>query len=186
MVHHGFTNLKGVDFVWAPLTPAEYRALPPLGRLMDRIYRSGWTPGLYYMVEIWWKKMFFPSRRQMPSRRAVFLWDNLLVTTFAPAWLLLVAGAIVPFAFWCAMIGVVVYVHHTHVKVSWHDDRPAWPKAKLEELLPGRIVVQRFSWRWYFDTARRCKLYDFTRRCWTDDAGRATSVSAPLPAAQAA
>ena len=23
-VHHGFTNLKGVDFVWAPLTQAEY------------------------------------------------------------------------------------------------------------------------------------------------------------------
>ncbi|RYF64419.1 MAG: fatty acid desaturase, partial [Comamonadaceae bacterium] len=24
VVHHGFTNLKGVDFVWAPLTQTEY------------------------------------------------------------------------------------------------------------------------------------------------------------------
>jgi omega-6 fatty acid desaturase (delta-12 desaturase) len=138
------------------------------------------------------------------------------------AWILLFSVAI-PFLFWCAMIGFVVYVHHTHVKVSWHDDRSAWAKAqpfvsttvhltfpfkigalmhhimehtahhvdmsiplyrlkqaqsKLENLLPGRIIVQRFSWRWYFQTARSCKLYDFTRQCWTDYKGRATSSPA--------
>lgn len=239
VVHHGFTNLKGVDFVWAPATPAEYAAMSPRQRLMDRLYRSGWAPGLYYLVEIWWKKMFFPNRRQMPSRRPIFLQDNLLVSAYALAWagglawaalatgqsvaLVLLAGLVVPFAFWCSMIGFVVYVHHTHVRVSWHDDRAAWQKAqpfvsttvhltfplrigalmhhimehtahhvdmsiplyrlkgaqdRLEELLPGRIVVQRFSWRWYFETARACKLYDFTRRCWTDYAGRPTSVPA--------
>ena len=32
--HDGFTNLKGVDFVWAPLTQAEYRALSPVGQLV--------------------------------------------------------------------------------------------------------------------------------------------------------
>lgn len=236
VVHHGYTNLKGFDFVWAPCTREEYAAMTPLQRALDRVYRSGWAPGLYYMVEIWWKRMFFPSRRQMPTRRAVFLWDNLLVSAFwalwigAMAWaavatgqsvaLVLALGVAVPFLFWCAMIGFVVYVHHTHTAVSWHDERGAWSQAqpfvsttvhltfplgigglmhhimehtahhvdmgiplyrlkqaqaKLEELLPGRIVVQRFSWRWYFDTARRCKLYDFTRRCWTDYAGRATS-----------
>ena len=244
VVHHGFTNLKGVDFVWAPLTQAEYQALPRLQRALDRIYRSGFAPGLYYLVEIWWKKMFFPSRGEMPSRRGIFLWDNLLISAFGlawggalaaaalvtgqPVWLLLVMGVAVPYVFWCSMIGFVVYVHHTHVKVSWHDDRAAWQKAqpfvsttvhltfpfkigalmhhimehtahhvdmsiplyrlqqaqaKLEELLPGRIVIQRFSWRWYFETARSCKLYDFARRCWTDYAGRATSTPAPMPAA---
>ncbi len=237
VVHHGYTNLKGFDFVWAPCTREEYAALTPLQRALDRVYRSGWAPGLYYMVEIWWKRMFFPSRAQMPTRRAVFLWDNLLVSAFwvlwigAMAWaavatgqpvaLLLAMGVAVPFLFWCAMIGFVVYVHHTHTAVSWHDERGAWSQAqpfvsttvhltfplgiggllhhimehtahhvdmgiplyrlqqaqaRLEELLPGRIIVQRFSWRWYFDTARRCKLYDFTRRCWTDYAGRATST----------
>jgi len=142
------------------------------------------------------------------------------------AWVLLFSVA-VPFLFWCAMIGFVVYVHHTHVKVSWHDDRSAWAKAqpfvsttvhltfpfnigslmhhimehtahhvdmsiplyrlkqaqaKLENLLPGRIIVQRFSWRWYFQTARSCKLYDFTRQCWTDYKGRATSQPVLIPA----
>ena len=243
LVHHGYTNLKGTDFVWAPLTAAEYAALTPRQRLMQRIYRSGWAPGLYYLVEIWWRRMYFPSRTYMGARRQAFVLDGLLVTAFALLWagalaalaaatgqstvLLLAMGMGVPFMFWCAMIGFVVYVHHTHVKVGWHDDKAAWAKAQpfvsttvhltfplrigalvhhimehtahhvdmgiplyrlknaqklLEDMLPGRIVIQRFSWRWYFDTARRCKLYDFSRRCWTDYTGRATSEPQPLPA----
>jgi omega-6 fatty acid desaturase (delta-12 desaturase) len=243
VVHHGYTNLKGFDFVWAPYTAEEFSALSRTQRLLDRIYRSGWAPGLYYMIEIWWKKMFFPSAQAMPTRRPVFLKDNLLVSAFGVLWvgvmvaaalaydqsvaLVLLTGVVVPFLFWVSMIGFVVYVHHTHVKVSWHDDRTAWSKAqpfvsttvhltfpfnigalmhhimehtahhldmsiplyklkqaqaKLEELLPERIVIQPFSWKWYFETARACKLYDFHRRCWTDYRGQATSTPAPLPA----
>ncbi len=236
VVHHGYTNLKGFDFVWAPLTRDEYVALPPLRRLMDRIYRSGWAPGLYYMIEIWWLRMFFPSRRYMSTRRPIFTWDCLLASAFGAAWIgglawaaiatgqsvaaLLLFGFAVPFFFWCNMIGFVVYVHHTHVRVCWHDDRTEWSRAQpfisttvhltfplrigavlhhimehtahhldmsiplyrlrnaqrlLEDMLPGRVVIQPFSWRWYFDTAKRCKLYDFTRRCWTAYSGLATS-----------
>jgi omega-6 fatty acid desaturase (delta-12 desaturase) len=239
VVHHGYTNLKGFDFVWAPHTAEEYAALTPGERRWDRIYRSGWAPGLYYMVEIWWKRMFFPAARHMPTRRRVFLLDNLLVSGFGLAWAaalvagaeatqqswwpVLLAGLVVPFLFWCAMIGFVVYVHHTHTAVHWHAERSEWSRAqpfvsttvhltfplaigamlhhimehtahhvdmgiplyrlkqaqaRLEQMLPGRIVIQRFSWRWYFDTARRCKLYDFTRQCWTDYAGRPTSALA--------
>ena len=243
VVHHGYTNLKGFDFVWAPYTAEEFAALSPMQRLLDRIYRSGWAPGLYYLVEIWWKKMFFPNATNMPTRRPIFIQDNLLVSVFGVLWiaamvagalaadqsvaLVLLMGVVVPFFFWVSMIGFVVYVHHTHVKVSWHDDRTAWSKAqpfvsttvhltfplrigalmhhimehtahhldmsiplyklkqaqaKLEELLPNRIIIQPFSWRWYFQTARACKLYDFQRRCWTDYAGRATSQAAPTAA----
>jgi omega-6 fatty acid desaturase (delta-12 desaturase) len=241
VVHHGYTNLKGFDFVWAPHTAQEFAALTPLQRRLDRIYRSGWAPGLYYLVEIWWKRMFFPSRRQMPTRRRVFLLDNLLVSGFALAWIgalalvaqatqqsflsLALTGFVVPFVFWCAMIGFVVYVHHTHTEVHWHAERGEWSRsqpfvsttvhlsfplgiggamhhimehtahhvdmsiplyklrqaqATLEQMLPGRIIVQPFSWRWYFDTARRCKLYDFERDCWTDYAGKPTVERAAL------
>jgi len=250
VVHHGYTNLKGFDFVWAPCTAQEFAALTPTRRLLDRVYRSGWAPGLYYMIEMWWKRMFFPSRTQMPTRRRVFLLDNLLVSAFGLAWVsalafiawatgqdllpVLVTGFLVPFLFWCAMIGFVVYVHHTHTDVQWHAERTAWSRAQpfvsttvhltfpfgigsamhhimehtahhvdmsiplyrlkgaqstLEHMLPGRIVVQPFSWRWYFDTARRCKLYDFERGCWTDYAGEATSAASeatPESAAQVA
>jgi len=243
VVHHGYTNLKGFDFVWAPYTPEEFEALTPFEKLRDRIYRSGWAPGLYYMIEIWWNKMVFPNEKNMPTRRPIFTKDCLLITAFGIAWvafmtwaaiateqsiaLVLLMGVVVPFFFWVSMIGFVVYVHHTHVKVSWHDERTAWSKAqpfvsttvhltfnfkigalmhhimehtahhldmsiplyklkqaqsKLEELLPERIVIQPFSWKWYFQTARDCKLYDFKQRCWTDYQGRATSTPAPVAA----
>ncbi|WP_334153425.1 fatty acid desaturase [Tepidimonas sp.] len=240
VVHHGYTNLKGVDFVWAPLTKAEFDALSPARRVLERIYRSGWGPALYYFIEMWWLRMFFPRKTYMGTRRPEFLWDGVFVLGVAllwiggmvwaalaagqSVWLQVVMGFVVPFVFWNAMIGFVVYVHHTHPAVQWHDDKVAWAKAapfvsttvhlefplkigalmhhimehtahhvdmsvplyklkqaqkKLEDMLPGRIIIQRFSWRWYFDTARRCKLYDFTRRCWTDFHGRPTSDPAP-------
>ena len=56
VVHHGYTNLKGVDFVWAPLTKEEFEGLTPGRRFMERIYRSGWGPALYYLVEMWWNR----------------------------------------------------------------------------------------------------------------------------------
>ncbi len=245
VIHHGYTNLKGVDFVWAPLSAQEFAALTPVQRTLQRLYRSGWCPGLYYLVEIWWKREFFPSRQYMPTRRAIFTQDSALVAAFGvlwiaaissaawatgqSPWLLLACGVLLPFAFWCSMIGFVVYVHHTHVKVSWHDNKAAWTaaapfvsttvhltfplkigallhhimehtahhvdmsiplyrlkqaQAKLEDMLPGRIIVQRFSWRWYFQTARACKLYDFSRECWTNFKGHQTSpVRGNLPVA---
>jgi len=242
VVHHGFTNLKGVDFVWAPLTPEEYQALSPRQRFMQRIYRSGWAPGLYYIVEIWWRRMFFPSKSSMGTQRPIFTWDCVLISSFGLLWLaaiataalvtqqslalLIATGFVVPLLFWFSMIGFVVYVHHTHTKVSWHGDRATWAKAQpfvsttvhltfsfqigalmhhimehtahhvdmsiplyrlkeaqrtLEELLPGRIIIQAFSWRWYFQTARSCKLYDLTRNCWTDFSGNSTSTPRHAP-----
>lgn len=235
VVHHGYTNLKGFDFIWAPLTLEEFRALPRSHQLIERVYRSGWMPGLYYMIEIWWKRMVFPGKHAMPTRRPVFLKDCLLVSAYAAIWigallwiayatsqsmiLLATVGFAVPFLFWCSMIGFVVYAHHTHVRIAWHDHRDEWSRSEpfvsttvhltfpwrigalmhhimehtahhvdmsiplyrledaqkvLEELLPGRIVVQPFSWRWYFDTARRCKLYDFSSDSWTDFDGCST------------
>ena len=235
VVHHGYTNLKGFDFVWAPSTMEEYKAMSAGRQWLERIYRSGWGAGLYYLREIWWLRMYFPSQQYMGTRRASFFWDNVLVSVFGGAWLaasiglalwtgqdvilVLLCGFVVPFLFWCHMIGFVVYVHHTHIRVSWHDDKSAWSKAlpfvsttvhltfpmnigvlvhnimehtahhvdmgvplyrlkeaqaKIEDMLPGRVIVQRFSWNWYFRTAHLCKLYDFGRQCWTDFKGNPT------------
>jgi omega-6 fatty acid desaturase (delta-12 desaturase) len=233
VVHHGYTNLRGFDFVWQPLAIDEYRALPAHRRYLERVYRSGWAPWLYYLVEIWWKRMLFPNRAAMPTRRAVFFWDSVLVSVFALAWigglaaaaiatgqsvaLLIGVGFVLPFILWNGTIGFVVYVHHTHRGVDWYADKRAWSasqpfvsttvhltfrsafgsvlhhimehtahhvdmsvplyrlkkaQALLEKKMPGSIVVQPFSWRWYAETARHCKLYDFERRQWTDFAGR--------------
>jgi omega-6 fatty acid desaturase (delta-12 desaturase) len=239
VVHHGYTNLTDFDFVWQPPSLAEYRAMPLWRRGLERCYRSGWAPGLYYLIEVWWKRMYFPNASLMKTRRPIFIRDCLLITAaallwsggiaalaFATAqsfWLLWLCAFLIPLLFWNMMIGFVVYVHHTHPAIDWYDDKAAWAAAQpfvsttvhltfapvlgvdlsavlhhitehtahhvdmrvplyhlaaaqkvLETRLPGRIVIQRFSWRWYFDTARRCKLYDIQQRCWTDFSGRPT------------
>ena len=145
VVHHGYTNLTGVDFIWAPFTREEFAALRPSRRLLERIYRSGWAPGLYYMIEIWWRRMFFPSEAAMPTRRPIFFKDCALVSAYGLLWigllvwaaqatgqstfLLVLFGFMVPFLFWCAMIGFVVYVHHTHVRINWYADRSEWNRS---------------------------------------------------------
>jgi hypothetical protein len=97
-------------------------ALSPARRLLERIYRSGWVPGLYYMIEIWWNRMFFPTKAAMPTRRPIFLKDCALVSAYGLLWIgllvwagqatgqsifrLTLFGFVVPFLFWCAMIGL--------------------------------------------------------------------------------
>ncbi len=236
VVHHGYTNLKDFDFVWQPLSLEAYQRLPAWRQHLEGWYRSGWAPWLYYAVEIWWKRMYFPSGQFMPTRRRVFTLDGLLVSGVAAAWVaglfyaamateqsalwLLGVAFMLPLLVWNALIGFVVYVHHTHTSVAWYDNKRDWSacspfvsttvhqtfgpgvgaflhhimehtahhvdmsvplyrlkqaQALLEAKLPGRIIVQRFSWAWYFQTARACKLYDFEQRCWTDFAGRRTA-----------
>src|SRR5487761_2346823 len=236
LVHHGQTILKGFDFVWAPLSVEEFQALSPMRQVLERIYRSGWMPGLYYFIEMWWLRMYFPSKTYMGARRPAFFWDSLLVTVFAALWigalvatamatqqsiwLTVGAGFMAPFLFWNFMIGFVVYAHHTHTSVAWYDNKAEWIRAQpfvtttvhlifrfhvgalmhhimehtahhldmgipmyrlkeaqkfLETHLPGRIIIQHFSWNWYFKTARLCKLYDFKAKRWLDFYGNPTS-----------
>ncbi len=235
VVHHGYTNLKGVDFVWAPASEEEYAAMSHGRKWLERVYRSGWAPGLYYINEIWWKKMMFPSKSAMGTQRKSFFWDSLLCAVFGVLWACAAVWAaiateqsiwatllftwFIPLFFWFSMIGFVVYVHHTHTKVVWHDDKVEWAKAQpfvsttvhllfkfkigalmhhimehtahhvdmsiplyklkeaqatLEHMLPERIVIQPFSWSWYFRTARACKLYDFKNKQWLDFKGQPT------------
>jgi omega-6 fatty acid desaturase (delta-12 desaturase) len=65
--------------------------------------------------------------------------------------------------------------HHVDMGVPLYRLEKA--QAKLEELLPGRIIRQEFSWRWYFETAALCKLYDFENKCWLDFDGNKTAES---------
>lgn len=140
--HHGFTNLRGRDGVWVPLSAEEYAALPPWRRALERAYRSGWGPGLYYAVELWWKKLYFPRASEGGGQRAVFARDGALVTAFAAVWAAgLWAGAeaagqsplqalgfgmLLPLLVWKHLMGFVIYVHHTEPDVAWYDDGAAW------------------------------------------------------------
>ncbi len=236
LAHHGFTNLKGRDYVWTPFSKEEFAKLSWGRRLMERLYRGGLGQGVYYMVELWWKKLFFPSRKHVGSRRKSHLLDCLLVAAFATAWIgglvvwalmnhrsiaaLLLFGFVIPFFVWNCLMGFVIYVQHTHPRVAWYERKDEWnanagyatttvhvklkrpldglihyilehgahhvnmaiplyrlkeAQAKLTATLDERLNSQVFSWRYYWNTVRRCKLYDFARHVWTDFEGRITS-----------
>ena len=51
-IHHAATNLRGRDYVWEPMSPADYAAASPLRRRFYRLYRSRLGSLPYYLIEI--------------------------------------------------------------------------------------------------------------------------------------
>jgi omega-6 fatty acid desaturase (delta-12 desaturase) len=134
-VHHGHTLRQGMDFVWHPLTPDEYRSLGLLARLRHRFEWGPLGSGAYYGRVVWWNKMMrfpLPPRWARAMRR-----DRLLVLAFALGTLGLAVGiqgtiglwtwikvVVVPFVLFCQVIGWVVHVHHIHPDIRW------WPRRE--------------------------------------------------------
>jgi omega-6 fatty acid desaturase (delta-12 desaturase) len=236
LAHHGFTNLKGRDYVWTPFSPMEFEKLSWRRRTLERVYRSGVGQGVYYMIEMWWKKLYFPARKHVNTKRLSHTFDSLLVTIFGVLWVgglvvwglyshrsiwsLLIFGFGVPFFIWNCLMGFVIYVQHTHPRVAWYERRDEWSanagyatttvhvklirpldglihyilehgahhvnmgvplyrlkeaQARLTSTLDERLNSEVFTWRYYWNTVRRCKLYDFATHVWTDFDGRITS-----------
>jgi len=48
-------------------------------------------------------------------------------------------------------------------------------QARLTATLDERLNSEMFTWRYYWNTVRRCKLYDFAQHVWMDFDGRITS-----------
>ena len=146
VAHHGYNNLKGRDQVWTPYSKAEFDALPPLRQRLERLYRSGYGWGAYYLVEMWWKKLYFANRKEIGSSRREFKMDSVLVTVGALLWIAAVSGVahytgqsigllvalavVVPFLLWNGVIGFVVYVHHTHPQIAWFQNRHEWQRCR--------------------------------------------------------
>ena len=144
--HHVYTNLRGQDYVWTPLTKAEFDALPRWRQLAERFYRSGFGFGAYYLMELWWRKLFFASAAEIPTRRSQFTIDSSLSLGFGILWIaglvaaalwtkqsavvLVLAGFLVPFLVWKWIMGAVIFFHHTHPQLAWYDDIDEWESAR--------------------------------------------------------
>ena len=152
-IHHSYTNWRGKDYAWAPFPKAEYDAMSPLRRLMERHYRSLLGLGTYYLYEYWWKHLLLLSKaeRQEMKRTATYVFDFVLVAIFAVAevWLViaysntleagdsfwgpfvapaaLIANALVlPFLFWNWFMSFAIFQHHNHPRVAWFDNKDEW------------------------------------------------------------
>jgi acyl-lipid omega-6 desaturase (Delta-12 desaturase) len=158
VVHHGFNNLRGRDFVWEPKTLDEYAAMPKWRQRIERLYRGAAGPAIYYFVDIWWRRLFFPNRNERPVDRREFFVDCWLISAVAVMWLtglyayahahgqsLALAALlafVIPFVLWNWTMGLIVYMHHTHPDVRWYDDKREWQhdaaqvSATLHLLMP--------------------------------------------------
>jgi omega-6 fatty acid desaturase (delta-12 desaturase) len=161
-LHHGFTNLRGRDFVWAPLSKEEYDRLPPFRRWLERVYRSPAGVGLYALVEVWWKHLVFPGKARRGRKHLVCALDRLAVLAFPfvqagllwaghrclarafplPAFSVpaLLAALVLPFLLLCWGAGLVTFLHHTHPKVRWYASRTEWSYFRGE--VAGTVHVK--------------------------------------------
>jgi acyl-lipid omega-6 desaturase (Delta-12 desaturase) len=65
--------------------------------------------------------------------------------------------------------------HHVNPRIPFHRLREA--QVRLNEISAANIVTERFSFAWFNDTLRRCKLYDYESNRWLDFDGRPTAPS---------
>lgn len=159
-LHHRLVNIKGFNS-WSPLSKAEYDALPPWRRWVQRLYRGplGFAP--YYLIERWWRDKFFPRRRNDASRHAIFWADFALLIVYLVGFvaLLALAGAArpqssamaavawgfgVPFLVWNMLMGATTYMQHTHRRAPWFAEPPEWRRLARQEELSVHVVTP--SW----------------------------------------
>lgn len=147
-LHHGWTNLRGKDPVYCPLTMAEFRALSPWRQRLERVYRSwgGLLP--FYLATIWWPLEIAPAgehRRHIDKRRkfgfdracvAAFLLLETAVLTYAARDLIaatpisgiahVAIGVVLPFFAFSWLMAFATFQHHTHPRVMWYADETEW------------------------------------------------------------
>ncbi len=155
-IHHGHTVRGGMDFVWQPLTPEQYRALSPLARLRHRVEWSAVGAGLYYMRDIWWNKMI---RLDPPAKLADAIRYDTRVLAGEALLVALALGAlgfssygtlggavwtwiklfVVPWLLFNWVIGWAVYVHHIDPEIRWLP-RSAW--SKFQAQMQGTTILR--------------------------------------------
>jgi omega-6 fatty acid desaturase (delta-12 desaturase) len=157
-IHHGFTNLKGRDYVWEPMSPAEYSAARAGRRVFYRLCRGPLGGLPYYLVEMWWKKNFIPISPEARRRWRHHVFDSAFAVL---SQFLVVVGVIslgrwldpaksipstvslgwlLPFIVWNWLMGVIIYVHHTHPSIPWFNDRKKWRAAQVK--IRGTVHVR--------------------------------------------
>ena len=150
--HHRYTNLKTRDYVWRPLSLEEFSRTTWWSRAAYRFYRTPIGCLAYFLVEIWWKRMFF-YELGVKDRRSIFVKDRSLVLGFIVAQAIFVYGLefllrgavtwtrglelgivaiVLPFLIWSALASLLIYLHHTHPAVRWFANEEEWSYRKAQ------------------------------------------------------
>ena len=146
LTHHVYTNLKQLDYVWTPLSKREYDALTEGRRRLERVYRHPVGLALYYPVEIWWRRLLFPSGKRIYMVDsaicvAVFI---LVFGMVAPSGLAAILLAMAwPFAVWNWLMSWALLAQHTHPDVPWFDDEREWRAAQAQTRVTVHVNAPR-------------------------------------------
>lgn len=147
-VHHGFTTRQGMDFVWHPLTVADYQGLSMAARLRHRCEWSWLGSGAYYLREVWWNKMIRfdpPAKYAAAIRRDWWLVMGWAVVALGGSaglgwwlgggWLgaalMPLKLVVVPFLIFTGVIGWTVYLHHVGPEIRWWTG-PEWTRRRAQ------------------------------------------------------
>jgi omega-6 fatty acid desaturase (delta-12 desaturase) len=146
-VHHGFTSLSSVDWIWRPWTPAEYEAKPRFQRLLYRLERSPYGCALHYLLRVWWPGMI--RFRGDGKNRVLFRRDKWLTLAFFVGFSVLAyavgglwswfAAVLLPFLVFNYYIALFVFLHHTHPDLPFFAEKEDWSPA-LGQLYCSTIV----------------------------------------------
>ncbi|MFN8036551.1 MAG: fatty acid desaturase [Acidimicrobiia bacterium] len=148
--HHGFTSYSPVDWIWRPMTPEQYAAASGWSRFVYRCERSVAGPGLHYLLRVWWPGMvrFRPNgelRRRYHVTRSKLIVLAYVIGASTVAWIVgggpvgVLVAVFVPWAVFTYMIGLMVYLHHTHPALPLFDDRKEW-SATIGQVACSTIV----------------------------------------------
>lgn len=161
-VHHGFTSLSSVDWIWRPLTPQEYRQKNAWQKMIYRLERSPYTCALHYLLRVWWPGMI-RFKADQKNRRA-FTLSKLLTALFfvifsVVSWWMagamgFFAAVLLPFLVFNYYIALFVFLHHTHPNIPFFTEKEEWSQAigqlycstvvrcsKISEMLIHNILI---------------------------------------------
>lgn len=152
-VHHGFTSLVDMDWIWRPWSPAEYAAASSMRRLEYRLERFPLMTFWTYTRRVWWPGMvvFRGLSREIRRDKAFvalfFLGAGGLAYAlggFAAVWW----AVLFPFLFFQGTIGLVVYLNHTDRYTEFFDSRATWNHAwaQLHHSVTWRCRPWAESW----------------------------------------
>jgi len=165
-MHHGWTSLRRKDHAYVPLSKAEFDALSPFGRFVQRTYRTRAGIALFYLVDIWWKHTLFPPVGDRPRGKATatFRRDRAVVLAFlagetalaacaptlsiGPAMSAVASVAVavaLPFLLWNWVMAFATFQHHTHPAVPWYDREEDWSFFAGQVESGVRVKLPRFA-----------------------------------------
>ncbi len=159
--HHNYTNIKGLDPVWCPMTKEEFESQNLVRRYLEKLYRSSIGGGFYYLLEMWLQKFIVPINTQVRSEWKKYLPDSILVLSFAilqtfvivylGSFLapnkspieVLVLGWLIPFVLWNWFMGIVIYCHHTHPDIPWFQKHEKIPFNQIQTHVTSHVIFPK-------------------------------------------